>query len=407
MSVRHPGRRSPRVAFALFALLAPLALLGACRDEPPQPAPPADADSVAAAPPDVAALSGVLLAHLALEPGERVLVVGVPGRWDTLDARVREGVRAAGAADLGAWSVEGGAPAAWDTEFTRSLAGLGAEGLPARLRGVDAAIMMPGAAPEHPVYAALQEVLRAGQGRTVHFHWSGAYALDGRELDIGPAVDRLYERVLVETDYQALDEVQRRFEDAARGGIVRVTTPAGTDLSFRIGDRPVNRQDGDASAARAARARILIDREIELPAGAIRVAPLEESVEGTVVFPPSLWSGEPVEGLTLRFERGVAVEVRAGTGLDAALAEMDAAGPGGRAFRELAVGFNPLLAVPEAEPWIPYYGYGAGVVRLSLGDNSELGGAVGGGWVRWNFFTDATVQVDGATWIEGGRLTAR
>ncbi len=55
------------------------------------------------------------------------------------------------------------------------------------------------------------------------------------------------------------------------------------------------------------------------------------------------------------------------------------AGTAGRAFREFALGFNPLLAVPEREPWIPYYGYGAGVVRLSLGDNSELGGAVTAG----------------------------
>jgi hypothetical protein len=63
------------------------------------------------------------------------------------------------------------------------------------------------------------------------------------------------------------------------------------------------------------------------------------------------------------------------------------AGASGRRFREFALGFNALLAVPDETPWIPYYGYGAGVVRLSLGDNSELGGAVGGGYVRWNFFT--------------------
>ena len=67
--------------------------------------------------------------------------------------------------------------------------------------------------------------------------------------------------------------------------------------------------------------------------------------------------------------------------------------------------FNPLLAVPERTPWIPYYGYGAGVVRLSLGDNSELGGTVGGGYVRWNFFTDLTVSMNGQVWVKDGRLT--
>ena len=59
---------------------------------------------------------------------------------------------------------------------------------------------------------------------------------------------------------------------------------------------------------------------------------------------------------------------------------------------------------PDRNPWIPYYGYGAGIVRLSLGDNSELGGAVGGGYVRWNFFTDLTVEVGDEVWVRDGEL---
>jgi hypothetical protein len=87
-------------------------------------------------------------------------------------------------------------------------------------------------------------------------------------------------------------------------------------------------------------------------------------------------------------------------------AELSKAGDAGGAFREFALGFNPLLAVPERGPWIPYYGYGAGVVRLSLGDNTELGGRVTGGYVRWNFFTDLTVMVGNTVWVRDGRLQA-
>jgi hypothetical protein len=39
-----------------------------------------------------------------------------------------------------------------------------------------------------------------------------------------------------------------------------------------------------------------------------------------------------------------------------------------------------------------------------LGDNSELGGKVIGGYVRWNFFTDATVMVGNDTWVLAGKL---
>ena len=96
--------------------------------------------------------------------------------------------------------------------------------------------------------------------------------------------------------------------------------------------------------------------------------------------------------------------VTAEAGQEAAEAELASVPEEARAFREFALGFNPLLAVPERNPWIPYYGYGSGIVRLSLGDNSELGGTVTGGYVRWNFFTDTTVTVGGEVWVRDGQL---
>src|SRR5258708_3012623 len=79
-----------------------------------------------------------------------------------------------------------------------------------------------------------------------------------------------------------------------------------------------------------------------------------------------------------RFANARVVRIPAAIGKDAVEAEMQKAGNAGRAFREIGLGLNPLLAVPDRAPWIPDYGYGAGVVRLSLGDNTELGGTVGG-----------------------------
>jgi hypothetical protein len=289
-------------------------------------------------------------------------------------------------------------------EFVAAAAGMDRVRLAKHFRTVDLAVMLPDAAADDPPYAAMQDVLATGHGRTIHFHWSGAYDLQGSALPESAAIDATYQHALLETDYAALGENQRAFEAAMRAGEVRVTTPAGTDLRFRIGGRPVTRQDGDASADRAKAARNLIDREVELPAGAIRVAPIEESVSGTIVIPRSVWNGVGVRGLTLRFDDGRVVEVRAEEGGEAVEREMAAGGDGARAFREFALGLNPLLAIPSRDPWIPYYGYGAGVVRLSLGDNSELGGAVTGGYVRWNFFTDATVWVGEEVWVRDGDL---
>lgn len=351
-------------------------------------------------------VADALVARMDLQAGERVLLVGMAGDFDALVPMLRERVAEAGAVDLGAVEVGGGTfTGSTPTDFVRTLSGLRGPELVGALSSVDLGVMLPGATPVDAVYAALQDVLRRERGRTIHFHWAGAYGFDGVLLPLSDHIDQTYVNALITTDYEALSVAQSSFEDAARAGSVRVTTPAGTDISFRIGDRPVTRQDGDASAARASRGRNLIDREVELPAGAIRVAPIESTVTGTIAFPPTVWGGTEVDALMLTVEAGRVVDLEAETGVEAVRAELDAAGDAGYSFREFALGLNPLLAIPESgDRWIPYYGYGGGVVRLSLGDNSELGGQVTGGYVRWNFFTDATVTVGDDTWVRDGRL---
>ena len=354
------------------------------------------------------ALAAHIVERLDLQPGERFLAVARPGDFDELIPHLRYEVMRAGAVDLGVIDVLAEpVPAQWSEDVLLKGGSTARDALAEMLGAVDASVMLPGTNPTHPVYAAIQDLLRAGRGRTIHFHWlqnGSAFPLPGQPLPPSHVLEATYQRALLEADYDALAAHQQRFVRAMRSGEVRVTSPAGTDIRFRIGDRPVNFQDGDASAGRADRGVVLVDREIELPAGVVRVAPMEESVTGTIAFPPSQWSGRGVAGLTLTFEAGNVVAVSAESGQDAVAAEMDGAGAAGRAFREFALGFNPLIAVPQDHAWIPYYGYGAGVVRLSLGDNSELGGAVRGGYVRWNFFTDTTVTIDGEEWVRDGKL---
>lgn len=350
-------------------------------------------------------LASTLVERMDLTKGERVFLFAEPGLADSLIPPLRAAIRAAGAEDLGALSTKGAEPASWATPWTRATHGLGGRALEESLGSASLGVMLPGATVTDSVYAAMQRVLRSGRGRTIHFHWAGAYALDGTELPVTPPRQALYESVLRSTDYRALHDRQVQFDQAMRRAAVRVTTPDGTDVSFHIGDRQVTKQDGDASLARTARARVLIDREVELPAGAIRVAPLEETVQGAIAFPAGVWGGERVEGLIMRFTNGRLVGYEATHGREGVEKELAAGGEAARSFREFALGMNPALAIPSSgEPWIPYYGYGAGVVRLSLGDNSELGGKVGGGYVRWNFFPNATVQVGNVTWVKDGVL---
>lgn len=346
-----------------------------------------------------------IVKQCSIQPGERVLMMVQPGKFDSLVYHLNRLLNQAGAVNLGVLNVDSvPTPAGWETDFTRSAQDKSKEELVALFDDVDLGLMLPGAAPDQVPYAALQEVLKKGKGRTVHFHWSGLYNFEGLAIEVDSVSARIYENAVLNTDYAKLSKIQDEFEAALRAKGGRIITPEGTDLTFKIGDRNVTKQNGDASMSRARNGKVLIDREIELPAGAIRVAPIEESVEGTVIIQDSQWRGQTVRGLRLRFSQGKAVDVEVQDGMKNVFEELRSAGENAMMFREIAVGFNPLLKVPLDRAIIPYYGYGAGVVRVSLGDNSELGGKVTGGYVRWNMLVNATVIIGDEVWIENGRL---
>jgi hypothetical protein len=259
----------------------------------------------------------------------------------------------------------------------------------------------PLTAPESAIL--VRWLAQGGAKRELHFHWSdGSRHADGLPHKHPPEFDALYENAL-DIDYRALDAAQNRAIEILRLGAARIQTPAGTDLFFRTGMRPFNKQNGDASGERARSARVRVDRHIELPAGVLRVAPVEESVFGQIVLPEARFGTTVAKGVVLQLDNGRITRIRAKEGQEAVERALAAGGEAAYRFREFALGFNPKLS-GSAGAVIPYYGYGAGAVRLSLGDNEELGGNVRGGFVRWFFFPDATVHVDFRYLVREGKL---
>ena len=252
---------------------------------------------------------------------------------------------------------------------------------------------------------ALTKWLDAGGAhREIHFHWNGGSVLaDGLTTAHQPEFDYIYANAL-DIDYAAMSRAQDQAIEKLRRGIVRVHTPAGTDITFRTGDRPFNKQDGDASAKRMTTAKVRVDREIELPAGVLRVAPIEESANGVIVVPEARFGATVAKNVRLTFELGRVTKVTATQGLDAVEATLKEGGDAARRFREFGLGFNPKLTdAPKGSRILPYFAYGTGLVRMSLGDNEEIGGKVRGLSRRWFFFPDATVEVDGEVLSRPGR----
>lgn len=343
---------------------------------------------------------------LQLQPGERVLLRYDPGYFTRIVDPLRRLVREKGAVDLDPLEYrEIGGPGA----ASGAASGPSAEAFRQLLSSLDVYIWLPVRTDVRTTPPAEAQALAAwldegGNHRQVHFHWSqGSVLADGLAGEHSAALDRMYEDAL-DVDYGAIAAAQDRAIVLLRSGTVRVRTPAGTDLRFRIGTRPFNKQEGDASPQRMKEARVRVDREIELPCGVLRVAPLEETARGRLVIPQARLQGKVARNVQFAIEDGRITRVFADENLDAVEAELKAGGEAARRFREFGLGFNPKLRRLPGSDILPYFAYGAGVVRMSVGDNEELGGAVRGGYRRWFFFPDATVEVGGETLVRDGEL---
>ena len=210
-----------------------------------------------------------IVTALQVERGERVMLRFDPQTMRELEPEVAKQLRAAGA------EVESH-PFGPVDDFPR------------RLAKTDVYVWLPAGptavTPAEPVGGAREWLDARQDRRELHFHWvDGTRDADGLPVPHRPAYDRVYLDAL-DIDYAAMAAQMDAAIARLRAGEVRVTTPAGTDVRFRVGDRPFNRQTGDASKANARKGRIRIDRHTELPAGVMRVAPIENSVNGVFVL---------------------------------------------------------------------------------------------------------------------------
>ncbi len=340
-----------------------------------------------------------IVKSLALEKGERVIIRYDPAYFHQITAPLKSRIAAAGAV------------VSAEIEYMKPPATDGSR-LETALKSADVYLWMP--LREDILYVSPAEQLalthwlaEGGKHREIHFHWSGGSVLaDGLATTHPRAFDRLYEDAL-DIDYTALAAKQDRLIVALRRGTLRIVTPAGTDLQLRVGDRPMNRQDGDASPNRVKQARMKVDREIELPAGVVRVAPEETSVAGTLVIPEARFGDVVARNIRFTIAGGEVRSFTASEHREAVDAALKTGGPAAFRFREIAIGVNPKLALPAGSKVLPYYGYGDGVVRMSLGDNEELSGNVHGNWHRWFFFPDATLTYERDAIVNNGKLVLK
>ncbi|MCW4044359.1 MAG: aminopeptidase [Candidatus Bathyarchaeota archaeon] len=198
-------------------------------------------------------------------------------------------------------------------------------------------------------------------------------------------------------------EIARRAAQLAclmqKGREVRVQTPYGTKLKFKLAKR--NAILGDSVVNREDAARCVVKF---LPSGFVEVAPDEDSAEGTVVYdtPIPLQQGKKVNGLTLKFKHGKITSFTAQTGVDTFEDYLATSQGDADKFGFFGVGLNPGLKHGFTQDDKVFGG-----VTIGVGGNEDKQGKnrTAGNSHWWASMTHATVYIDKEPVVKNGSVT--
>jgi len=362
------------------------------------------ADSAPSEQPDWSKLAQhIVRESLHLAPGERVILHYLPGHNPLLIAALRDEITLAG----GIISAE----LTWPSDkMGKYLDGLSA---PDKLKRVaaedvvyrelfarsDVYIWLDVSSVDDLVPRRFEHLIAGSNVRAIHSHW-----FESPDAKEHAALWRIYERA-IEIDPRQINAKLAPMEAKLRGSTVRLTSPAGSDLTFRIPDTAwFHRNTGEASREKVAGARSVRDREEELPAGALRTTAIEDA-DGKLVA--TVFSSLKTDTAIVTFRHGhiVKIESHGGGGDEFNKWYQGATGDRDK-ISELVIGTNPELAPILPSGFMPYFGYGAGIVRIAIGDNWESGGALRTGdhqdW--WLFVTDGTLSANKSPLIKAGKI---
>ncbi len=195
--------------------------------------------------------------------------------------------------------------------------------------------------------------------------------------------------------------LEARFKGAKT---LHLTSPAGTDLKLTLADRP-GVVDAGMLAPGAEKEKLFLKRWITLPGGSFAVAVSETSASGVIVAPKDQCKFQPVRDVRYEFTGGTLTKVTAKQGESCVKEQLAPYGQAMRRIGQLGVGLNPeLKVVEEGGDYRPFNG--AGLVTVSLGDNTLVGGTnkVPGAVSIGIPVTHATLEVDGEILVQDGKL---
>jgi len=195
-------------------------------------------------------------------------------------------------------------------------------------------------------------------------------------------------------DYKAIAQRSQRLSEVLESGDeVHVTSPAGTDIRMRRGDRHAKPNTGFYHHA---------GENGNLPAGETFFAPLEGTANGVVVFDGAMAGvGKVKKPIRIVVREGLAVEITGGEEAQKLIELIKPLGEAARNIAELGIGTNDRAQITghilEDEKVL-------GTVHIALGDNISMGGKVSVPSHLDGLIMQPSVTVDGRLIMQAGKL---
>ena len=177
---------------------------------------------------------------------------------------------------------------------------------------------------------------------------------------------------------------------------VRIRSRIGTDLKFSILGRQTQINDGIIDDDDLKRGLLFTT----LPTGSVTVSVVEDSASGKVTFDlPVPQVGKLVHGLQWIFENGRVIGFNAEKNLDAVKPIFDRAHGDKDKIASLTIGLNPRIRTG-----LMMDNLAKGAVTIGIGSNLDIGGKNDSDYGFQGTLSQATVELDGRTLVENGRI---
>jgi leucyl aminopeptidase (aminopeptidase T) len=203
---------------------------------------------------------------------------------------------------------------------------------------------------------------------------------------------------ILDVDYPLMIEIGKKIAHLwERTEVCRVTSPLGTDLSFRLKGRPADM--GDGTATRPGQVGFF-------PGVDASIAPVEETINGTIVIDGCIDPGSRVvsEPITCRLEKGVITAIEGGADANAWRSSLESVDdPMAFHLCHFTIGLNPRAKVSDNMHECEHI---LGAITFGFGDQDPgFQGTVGEAKIHADaVLLSPTVILDGVIMLENNEL---